>query len=90
MSFLSTENYNTFFKKELDENWINTINVGQFVSLKPLSLFVDDYIKGNYKNVDIEFYISSLIVKIFKNYLNTLCKKRTIIKHKTFWFCDVL
>ena len=73
MPFLSNEDCDALFKKALDENWTNIVNIVPFVSSKALSLFVDEFIDGKYQNVDIEslypFIDSKDIKKLFKHFM---------------------
>ena len=75
MPFLSTEDCDTLFKKALDENWAIVVNIVPFVSSTALSIFVDEYINGNYQNIDIEslypFIDSKDIKKLFQHFIKT-------------------
>ncbi len=75
MPFLSTEDCDALFKKALDENWAIVVNIVPFVSSKALSIFVDEYIDGNYQNIDIEslypFIDSKDIKKLFHHFMQT-------------------
>ena len=75
MPFLSTEDCDALFKKALEENWTIVVNIVPFVSSKALSIFVDEYINGNYQNIDIEslypFIDSKDIKKLFQHFMKT-------------------
>ena len=75
MPFLSTEDCDALFKKALDENWAIVVNIVPFVSSTALSIFVDEYIDGNYQNIDIEslypFIDSKDIKKLFQHFMKT-------------------
>ena len=75
MPFLSTEDCDALFKKALEENWTIVVNIVPFVSSKALSIFVDEYIDGNYQNIDIEslypFIDSKDIKKLFHHFMKT-------------------
>ena len=75
MPFLSTEDCDALFKKALDENWAIVVNIVPFVSSTALSIFVDEYINGNYQNIDIEslypFIDSKDIKKLFHHFMKT-------------------
>ena len=75
MPFLSTEDCDALFKKALDENWAIVVNIVPFVSSTALSIFVDEYINGNYQNIDIEslypFIDSKDIKKLFQHFMKT-------------------
>ena len=75
MPFLSTEDCDALFKKALDENWAIVVNIVPFVSSTALSIFVDEYIDGNYQNIDIEslypFIDSKDLKKLFQHFMKT-------------------
>lgn len=75
MPFLSTEDCDALFKKALDEKWAIVVNIVPFVSSTALSIFVDEYIEGNYQDIDIEslypFIDSKDIKKLFHYFMKT-------------------